>query len=110
MGEALRVGTYDLVVGVGGEEELIQHWSMQIAFRAAPGPATRASGLRQRTAQATEQRSYGPLAKQLSGASSGSQAGPTGRSSSSQHWQAGRSSGSWWESSEWDSWGGADWW
>ena len=73
---------------------------MEIAFRMAPGPATS----RQRTAQATERRSrrkaergYGPLAKQPSGYSSGSQAGPTGRSSGSQHWQAdGRSSGSWW--------------
>ena len=111
------------------------HWPMQIAFRIAPGPATRASGLRQRTPQAMERRNrrkadrgYGPLAKQLSGRSSGSQADPTGRSSGSQHWQAGgrssgsqadptgrssgshcqagsrSSGGSWWESSEWDSW------
>ena len=82
---------------------------MHIAFRIAPGPATRASRLRQHTAQATErhsrrkaERSYGPLAKQGSqagptGRSSGSQAGPAGRSSGSQHWQAdGRSSSSWW--------------
>ena len=94
---------------------------MQIAFRIAPGLATRASGLRQRTAQATQRRSrrkaergYGPLAKQLSGYSSSWQAEPTGRSSGSQHWQAaGRSSGSWWESSQWDegrSWaGGSSW-
>ena len=81
---------------------------MQIAFRIAPGPASRASGLRQRSAEATERRSlkkaergYGPLAKQLgSGRSSGSQepwfSGPGGRSSGSQqHWQeGGRSSGS----------------
>ena len=78
------------------------HWPMQIAFRIAPGLATRASGLRQRTPQATQRRSrrkaergYGPLAKQLSGYSSSWQAEPTGRSSGSQHWQAsGRSSGS----------------
>ena len=95
---------------------------MQLAFRAAPGPATSASGLRQRAAQATERRSrrkaergYGPLAKLGSqggptGRSSGSQAGPTGRSSGSQRWQAdGRSSGLWWESSQWGSWGD-DWW
>ena len=55
---------------------------MQIAFRIAPGLATRASGLRPRTPQATERRSrrkaergYGPLAKQPSRYSSGSQAG-----------------------------------
>ena len=72
---------------------------MQIAFRIAPGPASRASGLRQRSAEATERRTvkkaergYGPVAKQLSrGRSSGSQepwpSGPGGRSSGSQqHW------------------------
>jgi len=85
---------------------------MQISFRIAPGPARRASGLRQRTKEATERRNlkkaergYGPLAKQLgSGRSSGSQepwqVGPGGRSSGSQQ-QA-----SWWESSQWGSWGG----
>ena len=81
---------------------------MQMAFRIAPGPASRASGHRQRSAEATERRSlkkaergYGPLAKQLAhGRSSGSQepwfSGPGGRSSGSQqHWQeGGRSSGS----------------
>ena len=83
-------------------------WPVQIAFRTAPGPASRASGLRQRSAEATERRNvkkaergYGPLAKQLAhGRSSGSQepwfSGPGGRSSGSQqHWQeGGRSSGS----------------
>ena len=112
---------------------------MHVAFRIAPGPATRASGLRQRTTQATERRSrrkaergYGPLATQLSGRSSGWQAGPTG-SSSFQHWQAdrrssgsrwqahgrssgsqadptGRPSGSWWESRGDDRWRQPDWW
>ena len=81
---------------------------MQIAFRSAPGPASRASGLRQRSAGATARRNvkkaergYGPLAKQLAhGRSSGSQepwfSGPGGRpSGSQQHWQeVGRSSGS----------------
>jgi len=109
---------------------------MQIALRVSPGPALRASGLRQRSAERNQKkaaRGYGPLARPAaSGRSSGSaqpwHAGLGGRSSGSQQqwqapwqasWQAspgGRSSGSqqrwqdsWWESSQWDSSGGG-WW
>ena len=75
---------------------------MQIAFRIAPGLATLASRVRQRTPQATQRRSrrkaergFGPWAKQLSGHSGSWQAERDGRSSGSQHWQGpGRHSGS----------------
>ena len=100
------------------------HWPMQIAFRIAPG-AARASGLRQRSQEATERRNqkkaergYGPLAKQhATGRSSGSQqpwqAALSRSSSSQQQWQASWQASwqdwqsSWWGSSEWQ---GRRWW
>ena len=46
------------------------HWPMQVSFRIALGPASRAFGLRQRSKESTDKRNkqkaergYGPLAK-----------------------------------------------
>ena len=88
------------------------HWPMQLAFRIAPGPMTRSSGFRQRSAAATERRNkkkaergYGPLA---TGRSSGYEPSP----GSSWDWHAQSwSSG---DAPQWDwgswNWGTRGWW
>ena len=75
------------------------HWPFQLAFRIAAGPATRASGMRGRTRQATQKRNekkaariYQPLAKPKQA--------PSGRSSGSgPQWQ---------DPYGWESWGSSD--
>ena len=88
-------------------------WPMTLSLRVAPGPTTRASGLRQRSAGAAlkrnlkkAKRGWGPLAGAPPGATGSASEEPAltaredpGRSSGSwQTWQeapGGRSSGSW---------------